>query len=260
MNLSYREALRKRILFVIAVISGIFLVLNLYCESVVVQSNGKEVQNSGFGSGVLFFLLVFWSMLIGSFTISSLIADELENKSYVMILSKPIHRITYIVGKMLGVILLCTLNAIVLVFAYIGIQYLKTKTIQLDILYAGLNMFPSLLLLISLVGLITILLNRTTSLMITFFCILSSTFLDYPIYESNFKSMIEAGSSNLKILEILYWIVPQFGTAFYHSFSFIAKSLSQTHYLGNYSHIQITVWIIILWIIFYFSFRNKELG
>jgi ABC-type transport system involved in multi-copper enzyme maturation permease subunit len=258
--LSLKEATRKRIVFVILIISTLFLFLNLYCESMVIQSGGEEIKNSSIGVSFLFIMIVFWNTLLSLLITSSVISDEIENKTYIMILSKPIYRLCYLAGKFGGVLFLCTVNALIIIGIYSIINKMKTGIWNTEIWLSVLSMVPASIFLISLVGGIALLINRTTSLLINFFLIVLTLFIDYPLYESAFDKVIQTEPTKKIILESLYWVLPQFGTNFYYSLSFIAKSFAQTHNLGNYSIIQISVWTIFLWIVLYFAIRDRELG
>ncbi len=57
--------------------------------------------------------------------------------------------------------------------------------------------------------------------------------------------MVQASDLKKQILEVIYWILPQEGTVFFFSSSLLAKSLSQVHYYGEYSLIQISVWVFL---------------
>ena len=89
-GLTIREALRKRIIFIILLISSFFLLMNFFCESVTMQANGEEVKDSAIGPIFIFVIVTVWSLVISALVTSSLLADEFENKTYTMILSKPI--------------------------------------------------------------------------------------------------------------------------------------------------------------------------
>ncbi|EMY14486.1 hypothetical protein LEP1GSC043_4496 [Leptospira weilii str. Ecochallenge] len=57
--------------------------------------------------------------------------------------------------------------------------------------------------------------------------------------------MIQTSDFKKQVLEAIYWILPQEGTVFFFSGSLLAKSLSQVHYYGEYSLIQIGIWIVL---------------
>ncbi|MBL0263255.1 MAG: hypothetical protein IPQ05_05115 [Leptospiraceae bacterium] len=86
-GLTIREALRKRIIFIILLISSFFLLMNFFCESVTMQANGEEVKDSAIGPIFIFVIVTVWSLVISALVTSSLLADEFENKTYTMILS-----------------------------------------------------------------------------------------------------------------------------------------------------------------------------
>ena len=253
-GLTVREALRKRIIFIILLISSFFLLMNFFCESVTMQANGEEVKDSAIGP-----IFIFWSLVISALVTSSLLADEFENKTYTMILSKPIFRLSYLAGKFLGVFVLILLNAILIVAAYSLISFLRSGSLDFGLWMAASSMFLAYVLLISLVLLFTILINRTAAVLLSFALVLLTSIVNYPIYEAAFEKVIETDSSKKLILEAIYWVLPQFGTSLFHSLSKVAKSFSQVHYLGLYAYIQIAVWILVVWVLLYFSFRKREL-
>ncbi|MBP9886693.1 MAG: ABC transporter permease subunit [Leptospiraceae bacterium] len=258
-GLTVREALRKRIIFIILLISSFFLLMNFFCESVTMQANGEEVKDSAIGPIFIFIIVTVWSLVISALVTSSLLADEFENKTYTMILSKPIFRLSYLAGKFLGVFVLILLNAILIVAAYSLISFLRSGSLDFGLWMAASSMFLAYVLLISLVLLFTILINRTAAVLLSFALVLLTSIVNYPIYEAAFEKVIETDSSKKLILEAIYWVLPQFGTSLFHSLSKVAKSFSQVHYLGLYAYIQIAVWILVVWVLLYFSFRKREL-
>ncbi len=258
-GLTVREALRKRIIFIILLISSFFLLMNFFCESVTMQANGEEVKDSAIGPIFIFIIVTVWSLVISALVTSSLLADEFENKTYTMILSKPIFRLSYLAGKFLGVFVLILLNAILIVSAYSLISFLRSGSLDFGLWMAASSMFLAYVLLISLVLLFTILINRTAAVLLSFALVLLTSIVNYPIYEAAFEKVIETDSSKKLILEAIYWVLPQFGTSLFHSLSKVAKSFSQVHYLGLYAYIQLAVWILVVWVLLYFSFRKREL-
>lgn len=258
-SLTIREALRKRIIFIILIISSFFLFMNFFCESVTMQANGEEIKDAAIGSTFIFVVVTVWSLVISALVTSSLLADEFENKTYTMILSKPIFRLSYLAGKFLGVFILILVNALIIIAAYSLINFLRSRTMDTGLWLSLVSMLPSYILLISIVLLFTILINRTAAVLLSFALVLLTSIVNYPIYEAAFEKVIETDSSKKLILEVIYWVLPQFGTSLYNSLSKVAKSFSQVHYLGFYAYAQINVWIVLTWVLLYFSFRRREL-
>lgn len=258
-GLTIREALRKRIIFIILLISSFFLLMNFFCESVSFQTNGEEVKDSAIGTIFIFIIITVWSFVISALVTSSLLADEFENKTYTMILSKPIYRLSYLGGKFFGVFVLIVLNALLILGIYSIINLMRSGKFEFHLWIAVGSMLLAYVLLISIVILLTILINRTAAVLLSFALVLLTSIVNYPIYESAFEKVIETDSSKKFILEIIYWILPQFGTTLYSSLSNVAKSFAQVHYLGLYANGQIGCWILIIWMLLYVSFRNREL-
>lgn len=257
------ETRKKRIVFIILIISVLFLLMNLSCESVMIQANGEEMKDTSFGFSFVFMMVSFWNTILSLLITSAMISDELENKTYIMVLSKPIYRLSYFAGKFLGVFLLCALNTILIISIYTVLKKFKSGVWNFELYLAFANLIPSSMLLILSVGFFAVVLNRTISLMINFFLIVSSLMINFPIYEISEKTMNEIlkdGGSKKMILDIFYWFIPQFGTNFLDSMSKVSKSLAQTHSLGFYSILQLLVWFVLVWIMLYFLTKDKELG
>lgn len=256
-GLTLREALRKRMIFIVVIVSGFFLFVNLVCEMSVRQNN-EDVANTAVGSTFLFMMASFWNLAISGLVTSSLISDEFENKTHALILSKPVFRLSYLFGKFFGVILLILVNCLFLIASYSAITYFKYGIIDWDLWKSFLSMQPAFALLISFVILITINMNRSSAVLLTFALVFVTCIINFPVYEENVFKAFESSDKKI-ILEMIYWILPQFGTILYHSMSFVAKSLAQTHYLGTYSYFQMSAWLLIAWVLLFLTFRKKEL-
>lgn len=259
--LTLREALRKKFVLVIIFTSGIFLLLNFLCEpsSVKMNANGEEKDVSSFGIYIIFLLISFWSMAISGLMTAGLISDELENKTYIMILSKPVSRLTYLLGKFFGIFLLVFCNATIFLFIQNLLTLAKSGKFEMNLWLALGIMLLDFILLISLVIFLTIQLNKIAGIFLSLAVVVVTTLINIPIYDSTISQSLELAPAKKAILEILYWVLPQFGTVFFQASSHVAKSVAQTHYLGYYALIQVSVWILAIWTTLAILFEKKEL-
>ncbi|OOV39701.1 ABC transporter permease [Leptospira kirschneri serovar Pomona] len=241
--LTLRETLRKRIVYFIFIISALFLFLNFTCQ---IQIGSQDQSgNPDFQVYVTFLFFAFWNTMLALFLPVSLLGDELENKTYIPILARPVSPLTYIGGKSLGVLLLVFANGIFLIGTYLAKQQIGGGNFSWDLLKACFTMFFVFYFLI-LFGFVVVLgFGKNVGFFGGLALLVFSTFLDLFIYESAAASMVQASDLKKQILEVIYWILPQEGTVFFFSSSLLAKSLSQVHYYGEYSLIQISVWIFL---------------
>ncbi|RHX81943.1 ABC transporter permease subunit [Leptospira yasudae] len=255
--LTLRETLRKRIVYFIFIISALFLFLNFTCQ---IQIGGQDQSgNPDFQIYIVFLFFAFWNTVLALFLPISLLGEELENKTYIPILSRPVSPLTYVCGKSLGVLALIFANGVFLIGTYLVKQQFGGGALSWDLLKACLTMFFVFyfLILFGFVGVLAF--GKNAAFFGGLALLVFTTFLDLFIYESAAASMVQTSDLKKQILEIFYWILPQEGTVFFYSSSLLAKSLSQVHYYGEYSLIQIGVWILLSFVLAKVILDRKEL-
>lgn len=250
--LSVREAIRKRLVYFVIIISILFLLIDFNCERNFSQAVSLE-DNHSIDSAITFFFISFWNMLIALIIPSALIADEMENKTYTMILARPVHRMTYLIGKSLGVLGIVGANILFVLIIYSLVNGYKGVWIQSLWLASGV-MLINYILLILLVVFITVNINRTAGIMISASILIFSTFVDLNL-------ILMAGSAETLSIwkKISYWLLPQFGTVFLYGTSFIAKMEWNLDY-GLYGIFHSLGWIILLFFLIHITFSRKELN
>ncbi|MBM9578237.1 ABC transporter permease [Leptospira sp. 201903070] len=241
--LTLRETLRKRIVYFIFIISALFLFFNFSCD---IQVGGEDQSgNPNFQIYIVFLFFAFWNTVLALFLPVSLLGEELENKTYLPVLSRPVSSLTYLLGKSFGVFLLVLANAVFLIGTYLVKQQLSGGIFSWDLLKACITMFPVFYFLIVFGFLLVLSFGKNAAFFGGLAVLIFSTFLDLFIYEQAAASLVQTTDLKKQILEVIYWILPQEGTIFFFSSSLLAKSLSQVHYYGEYSLAQMGVWIIL---------------
>jgi len=131
------EALRQPVVFLLVMLSGLFQLLNTWNTGF---SMSQEESSQVVGDTKLLFdiglatVFVLGAILAG-FIATAVMSREIENKTVLTIVSKPVGRPTLIVGKYLGVAGAVLISvAIMLVFLLMGIRHgvMSTAADQLD--------------------------------------------------------------------------------------------------------------------------------
>ena len=91
-----KEAIRQPAFFVMACFAGGFLVVTIFVPYFTFGEDMKMYKDTGLTT------ISFFCMLLALLTASSTVADEIEGKTAITLLSKPINRRQFIVGKFLG--------------------------------------------------------------------------------------------------------------------------------------------------------------
>jgi ABC-type transport system involved in multi-copper enzyme maturation permease subunit len=92
-----KEAIRQPAFFVMAVFAGALLIVTVFVPYFTFGEDMKMYKDTGLTT------ISFFCMLLALLTASSTVADEIEGKTAITLLSKPINRRQFIVGKFMGI-------------------------------------------------------------------------------------------------------------------------------------------------------------
>jgi ABC-type transport system involved in multi-copper enzyme maturation permease subunit len=92
-----KEAIRRSSFFVLAFIAALLLVLTIFVPYFTFGEDIKMYKDTGLAT------ISFFCLLLALLTASSSVAEEIEGKTAVTVLSKPINRRQFIIGKFLGI-------------------------------------------------------------------------------------------------------------------------------------------------------------
>lgn len=143
---TFIESVRQPIVFILILVAGLIQVLNTWSTAysmdndVVGTLTGDNKLLFDFSLGTIFVL----STVLAGFVATAVISREIENKTVLTIVSKPVGRVTLILGKFLGVTACVVLSTIaMLVFLLLAIRHgvLSTAADELDgpVLVFGLS-------------------------------------------------------------------------------------------------------------------------
>ena len=92
-----KEAIRQPAFFVLAALAGFWLVASIFVAYFTFGEDIKMYKDTGLTT------ISFVCLLLALLTASSTVAEEIEGKTAITLLSKPINRRQFIVGKFLGI-------------------------------------------------------------------------------------------------------------------------------------------------------------
>ena len=92
-----KEAIRQPAFFVMAFFAGALLIVTIFLSYFTFGEDIKMYKDTGLTT------ISFFCMLLALLTASSTVADEIEGKTAITLLSKPITRRQFIVGKFMGI-------------------------------------------------------------------------------------------------------------------------------------------------------------
>lgn len=259
--ITFKEGIRNRAVYGISIFALLLLGANLLISGMIMQEVGKVAVDMALST------ISFAGLLLVLFIGINLMAKDLDKKTIYMVLSRPISRFQYILGKFLGMTLLILVTLSVLsIFAALSILMVKMS-------YPGY--FPRfswsmVLLAISFASLMLILLSALSFLFASFastsFITLVLTIITYIIGQSisDVKALVEApqvvgiqvSPLTVKVVQIAYYIFPNLSlfdikTQAAHG---LAVSPSYIFWVVSYGFIYTCIAIILAAIIF----RRRE--
>jgi ABC-type transport system involved in multi-copper enzyme maturation permease subunit len=107
-----KEAIRQPAFFVLAFLAGSSLICSIFVSYFTFGEDIKMYKDTGLTT------ISFASLLLALLTASSTVAEEIEGKTAITLLSKPINRRQFIVGKFLGIEL-----GVLALFAILGTMF-----------------------------------------------------------------------------------------------------------------------------------------
>ena len=147
-----KEAIRQPVFILMLAVALVLLVINTFLPFFTLGDDVKMLKDCGL------VIILFCCLLIAVWTASTSIADEIEGKTAMTLLSKPINRRQFIVGKYMGIMnaamaLLVPLSICFLALIYYKVGYDAKESSKVDPIHAErmivvLQIVPGLLLIL----------------------------------------------------------------------------------------------------------------
>jgi len=115
---TFKEAVRNRILYILLIFAIVLLLFSGVARELTISAQDKIIRSLGLGCINIFGLLIAVFVGIG------LVYNELDKKTIYTIISKPIDRWQFILGKYFGLLLTIYVNILIMtIFFYLSLYY-----------------------------------------------------------------------------------------------------------------------------------------
>lgn len=209
---TFRESVRDRVLY-----NLILFVLILVAASVFVSDLSLDME-SQFTAALGLSAMLLFGALIAIFIGVGLVYKEIDKRTIYSLLSKPVHRHEFIIGKYLGLCLTLLVNTAVMVLATeLALLYVNGKFVPLQtaVLAASLLVYLELVLVVAVALMFS---SFTTPMLAALF-----SFAIYVIGHFSKDLLVMASLSGSTItrvaLTILYYLLPNLS-----NFGFITEA------------------------------------
>jgi ABC-type transport system involved in multi-copper enzyme maturation permease subunit len=140
-GITFKEAKRDRILYLLFFFAALGIVAARVLAILTVGDRVKIIKDVGLASISVFGVLM--AILIGT----GLVYKEIDKKTIFTLLSKPLHRAEFILGKFLGLVLTLFVMTLFMSLIFLAIVYAHTLKIEGTLLVAIAYIFLELVLI-----------------------------------------------------------------------------------------------------------------
>ena len=195
---TFKEAVRDRILYAILVFALVMLAGSTILVTISVGGETKIIKDLGLACMSIFGALIAIFLGIG------LVSKEIDKRTVYTIISKPIDRYQFILGKYLGLVLTLLANVGVMALGLIGLAYLGEGISSPRLLLAVLFVFLELMLVTALALLFSTFSSPALSAIFTL-CLYVAGHLsaDLRLFAARF-----GGAATKLSAETLYFLLP----------------------------------------------------
>ena len=127
---TFREALRDKVLYSLLFFAVAMIGIALILDQITIGERTKIIKDVGLASIALF------GVMIAVFVGIGLVYKELERKTIYNLLSKPIHRYQFLLGKYCGLVMTLLVEIAIMTCALLGMLYLYDGRIDYYLLPA----------------------------------------------------------------------------------------------------------------------------
>jgi ABC-type transport system involved in multi-copper enzyme maturation permease subunit len=140
-GITFKEAKRDRILYLLFFFAAVAIIASRVLAILTVGDRVKIIKDVGLASISIFGVLM--AVLIGT----SLVYKEIDKKTIFTLLSKPLHRAQFILGKFFGLVLTLFVMTVGMGLIFLAITYLYTYRAEWTMLVAIAYIFLELVLI-----------------------------------------------------------------------------------------------------------------
>lgn len=197
---TFRETIRDRVLYVFLVFALLMIGSSVAFGSLTIGQDGKIVLDLGLAAIELF------GVAIAIFVGTSMIYKEIDKRTVYIVLTKPVPRSIFLIGKFLGLSLTLWVLLALMGLGYLGIAALKG-------IFA-----PALIGAIGLIGLQLMLLVAVTVFFSSFTSPILGMILTFCLYlighnTEALRALAQKASPAAKVaMETLYYLLPNLST------------------------------------------------
>ena len=153
---TFREGIRKKILVGLLLVALLVIGSSMFLTPL---SAGEEVKII---KDVCLTSISLFGMLIAVFTSASVVPTEVENRTIYTVLSKPLRRLHYLLGKFIGVQAIVLLNLGLMTLLFLIMLFVREKVISIVLIKSVFLTYFELMILSSVTFIVSVVATSAT--------------------------------------------------------------------------------------------------
>jgi ABC-type transport system involved in multi-copper enzyme maturation permease subunit len=242
---TFRELIREKFFLVIVFVAIFLFGLSLLLGELSFDEAQKILADIGF------LAIQISSIGLALFTGSFMLSREIEKQTCLLMLSRPVTRTEFLIGKLSGVILLITLLNLSLTLALTLL--LGAWSSFGNMLEISFSLWLEAIVILSLVFLLSIFLRPVLAVMTGVTVYFAGSWLD----DLSFFAKKSNDAAFKTLAEIAQWIFPNFYRFNWKNYFFLQKGLTSQDMTALSLHY--IPWVILLLIAATYLFRRKDI-
>jgi len=138
---TFKEAIRDRILYLLLFFAALSILVSRVLALLTVGDRAKVIKDVGLASISFFGALM--AILIGT----GLVYKEIEKRTIFTLISKPMRRHEFLLGKFFGLVLTLLVMLVLMSVIFLALVFFHTSTVEWKLLLAILYIFIELILI-----------------------------------------------------------------------------------------------------------------
>lgn len=255
-KISFMECIRYRVIYFIFIMAVLFILVGKGCNPGTVKGNDlffDQQTRQKMAMGVAFHGIVFWTMMLCGLVSAGALSRELEDGTAVMSLSRPVHRSSFIAGKLLSILMLSTLNLFLLGGIFFVLFYIEVGMINLRI-FGSFALMILNLLMYALMGLLfSLFIPRLVIPLVCFVIYITSIWSSLPRYFEKIKIVWEPSET----VEVIHASLPRLGDLQFIGSAFISENPELSILIVPLC--STVLYCAVLWSLIVFVFNKKQI-
>lgn len=243
---TFRESIRERLLYIGLLFGGVLIAGSIVLSPLAVGAKQKIVMDVGLAAISIFGVLT--AILMGG----NLVHKEIDRKAVYMILTRPVSRAQYLVGKFAGIVMAISAVFAIMAALMIAALVLERAAIRPSVFAA---VYMSLLEMTVMCAVVIFFSTFTTPLLTSFFSlcffVAGSLSGDLRVFASKF-----GGEFMRYAVETLYYLLPNFKV-----FNLRHEAVHDLHFRGMdlvFSTLYAAAYCLVAIYFAYLVFRRRE--